>query len=129
MIRILVDPAPIDIAAEMALAEAGPDDGGAGAVATFTGLVRTDDGVDTLELEHYPGATEAALIEHARAHLAPFKLPKRVIFRDDLPRNTAGKLLKRELRAHYAAAPPPPDGVPDTGAPDTGAFGAVAHAR
>ncbi len=45
----------------MALAEAGPDDGGAGAVATFTGLVRTDDGVDTLELEHYPGATEAAL--------------------------------------------------------------------
>jgi len=61
MIRILVDPAPIDIAAEMALAEAGPDDGGAGAVATFTGLVRTDDGVDTLELEHYPGATEAAL--------------------------------------------------------------------
>ena len=46
MIRILVDPAPIDIAAEMALAEAGPDDGGAGAVATFTGLVRTDDGVD-----------------------------------------------------------------------------------
>ena len=61
MIRILVDPAPIDIAAEMALAEAGPDDGGAGAVATFTGLVRTDDGVETLELEHYPGATEAAL--------------------------------------------------------------------
>lgn len=75
------------------------------------------------------GATEAALIEHARAHLAPFKLPKRVIFRDDLPRNTAGKLLKRELRAHYAAAPPPPDAAPDNSAPDTGAFGAVAHAR
>ncbi len=58
MIRVVVDRQPIDIAAEMALAEAAA---GAGAVATFTGLVRADDGVGTLELEHYPGATEAAL--------------------------------------------------------------------
>ena len=57
MIRIIVDQAPIDAAAEMASIEAG----GAGAVATFTGLVRADDGVGTLELEHYPGATQAAL--------------------------------------------------------------------
>jgi fatty-acyl-CoA synthase len=46
-------------------------------------------------------ADEAALIEHARPSLAAFKLPKRVILADSLPRNTAGKLLKRELRAHY----------------------------
>ena len=58
MIRIVVTPEAIDIAAEMALAEAAA---GTGAVATFTGLVRADDGVGTLELEHYPGATEAAL--------------------------------------------------------------------
>lgn len=57
MIRIVVDRASIDLAREMAAIEAG----GAGAVATFTGLVRADDGVGTLELEHYPGATEAAL--------------------------------------------------------------------
>jgi len=44
---------------------------------------------------------EAALIAHARAHLAAFKLPKRVAFVDTLPRNTAGKLLKRELRRAY----------------------------
>ncbi len=56
MIRILVSPDPIDIAAEMTRVE-----DGVGAVATFTGLVRADDGVGTLELEHYPGATEAAL--------------------------------------------------------------------
>jgi len=46
--------------------------------------------------------TEEMLIAHARAHLAPFKLPKRVAFVDNLPRNTAGKLLKRELRRQLA---------------------------
>jgi fatty-acyl-CoA synthase len=46
-------------------------------------------------------ADEAALIEHARPVLAAFKLPKRVILAESLPRNTAGKLLKRELRALY----------------------------
>jgi fatty-acyl-CoA synthase len=47
-------------------------------------------------------AAEPELIAHARQSLAPFKLPKRVIFTDALPRNTAGKLLKRELRKRYA---------------------------
>ena len=44
-------------------------------------------------------ANEGELVEHARPNLAAFKLPKRIIFADSLPRNTAGKLLKRELRA------------------------------
>ena len=46
------------------------------------------------------GATtdEAALIAHARVSLAAYKLPKKVIFVENLPKNTAGKLLKRELR-------------------------------
>jgi len=67
MIRIHVSAEPIDLAAEMAAVEQAE---GAGAVATFTGLVRSDDGVGVLELEHYPGATEAALralVEEARA--------------------------------------------------------------
>ncbi|HEU0044446.1 molybdenum cofactor biosynthesis protein MoaE [Sphingomonas sp.] len=57
MIRISVQAAPIDLAAELEHAELA----GAGAVATFTGLVRADDAVELLELEHYPGSTEAAL--------------------------------------------------------------------
>ena len=55
MIRVVVGREAIDVAAEHERLELG------GAVATFTGLVRADDGVTTLELEHYPGATEAAL--------------------------------------------------------------------
>jgi len=57
MIRVVVQATPIDLAAEFAAAEAAD----AGAVATFTGLVRGDDGVTELALEHYPGATERAL--------------------------------------------------------------------
>jgi fatty-acyl-CoA synthase len=46
--------------------------------------------------------TEAAVIEGARQWLAPFKLPKRVVFVDALPKNPSGKLLKRELRTRLA---------------------------
>jgi molybdopterin synthase catalytic subunit len=62
MICVRVSMVPIDIAAEMNEAER------SGAVATFTGLVRADDGVSELTLEHYPGATERAL--EALAHEA-----------------------------------------------------------
>ena len=57
MIRVLVSEAPVDAEAELVALERA----GGGAVATFTGLVRGDDGVGELLLEHYPGATEAAL--------------------------------------------------------------------
>ena len=57
MIRVVVQHEPIDQAAEFAAIMAA----GVGGIATFAGVVRADDGVTTLELEHYPGATEAAL--------------------------------------------------------------------
>lgn len=44
---------------------------------------------------------ERELIEAARARLAPFKAPKRVMFVDALPRNASGKVLKRELRERF----------------------------
>ena len=34
---------------------------GGGAVASFTGIARDDDGVAAIELEHYPAMTEASL--------------------------------------------------------------------
>jgi malonyl-CoA/methylmalonyl-CoA synthetase len=47
--------------------------------------------------------TEAAVIGALEQRLAKFKLPKRVIFADDLPRNTMGKVQKNVLREQNAA--------------------------
>jgi malonyl-CoA/methylmalonyl-CoA synthetase len=38
------------------------------------------------------------LIRFCREHLAPYKSPKAIVFRDDLPRNAMGKVQKAELR-------------------------------
>ena len=47
---------------------------GAGAVVTFTGLVRGDGGLTALDIEHYPGMTERALRDHAQAAVDRFEL-------------------------------------------------------
>ncbi|GAB3275771.1 acyl-CoA synthetase [Parahaliea aestuarii] len=41
---------------------------------------------------------EDAVIRFCQSRLATFKVPKRIVFADDLPRNPSGKILKRELR-------------------------------
>jgi malonyl-CoA/methylmalonyl-CoA synthetase len=47
-------------------------------------------------------ADEKAVIANLEGRLAKFKLPKRVIFVDDLPRNTMGKVQKNVLREQNA---------------------------
>jgi long-chain acyl-CoA synthetase len=42
--------------------------------------------------------TEADLIEHCRKSLTGYKVPKRVHFRDELPKTNVGKILRRELK-------------------------------
>ena len=44
---------------------------------------------------------EAAVIKALDGQIAKFKMPKRVIFVDDLPRNTMGKVQKNVLRETY----------------------------
>ena len=46
-------------------------------------------------------ATEDDIQEHVREHLAGFKVPKSVEFRDELPKGATGKILKRVLREPY----------------------------
>ena len=45
-----------------------------------------------------PGLTSEALIEHCREQLTGYKIPRRVEFRDELPKTNVGKVLRRELR-------------------------------
>ncbi len=49
------------------------------------------------------GLTEAEVVAHCQAQLARFKVPKKVVFAESLPRNPSGKLLKRDLRSRYQA--------------------------
>ena len=48
----------------------------------------------------YPGAPEAGLKDYVKANLARYKVPREIVFLDILPRNTTGKILKRELLAN-----------------------------
>lgn len=56
MIRIEIGETPLD---RSALDELGSL--GGGAVASFTGIAREDDGISAIELEHYPAMTQASL--------------------------------------------------------------------
>jgi fatty-acyl-CoA synthase len=46
---------------------------------------------------------EEAVVAHCRSYMAHFKVPKRVILTESLPKNPSGKILKRELRERFAA--------------------------
>jgi long-chain acyl-CoA synthetase len=42
--------------------------------------------------------TEADVIAHCRANLTGYKIPKSVVFKDELPKTNVGKILRRALR-------------------------------
>jgi malonyl-CoA/methylmalonyl-CoA synthetase len=48
------------------------------------------------------GLAERQVLEALNGRLAKFKMPKRVIFVDELPRNAMGKVQKNILRDAYA---------------------------
>ncbi|QXQ07460.1 long-chain-fatty-acid--CoA ligase [Sphingosinicellaceae bacterium] len=47
--------------------------------------------------------TTGEVLDHCSTHLSSFKVPKRVVFLDNLPRNASGKILKRDLRLSMLA--------------------------
>jgi long-chain acyl-CoA synthetase len=58
-------------------------------------VVEVEDGVDASD------ALATELVAHCRAHLAGYKVPRSIDFRDKLPRMETGKLAKRTLRDAY----------------------------
>jgi molybdopterin synthase catalytic subunit len=61
-VRISIQTEDFDIAAESEALAKGRDD--VGAIVLFSGLVRADDGLTSLTLEHYPGMTEREIARH-----------------------------------------------------------------
>ncbi len=47
--------------------------------------------------------TESEIIEHCKTHLAGFKVPKKVVIADTLPKTPTGKILKRDMRSTYGS--------------------------
>jgi len=45
-----------------------------------------------------PNLTEADLVAHCRRLLTPYKVPRVVEFRTELPKTNVGKILRRQLR-------------------------------
>ena len=49
-----------------------------------------------------PSLTEQGVIDYCSAHLAKYKIPSKVEFMDELPKNTTGKILRKNLREKLA---------------------------
>ena len=62
-----------------------PDDKSGEAVKLF--VVRSD-----------PGVTEQDVLQHCRSNLTGYKMPKEIVFKDELPKTNVGKILRRALR-------------------------------
>jgi molybdopterin synthase catalytic subunit len=96
--RIVVQDAPFDLGQESADFASGHRD--MGAIVTFTGIVRDlpDDPMEAMEIEHYPGMTEAALSEIAQQAIDRFSLG------DALVIHRYGRLIPGEMIMMVATA-------------------------
>lgn len=68
-----------------------PDPHSGEAVALF--VVRRDQGLSA-----------GALLEHCAKYLTRYKLPKRIEFREQLPKTPLGKILRRQLKEDAMAS-------------------------
>ena len=101
MSDIRVQSAAFDPGAELSRFTAAQTQPGAGAVVSFSGLVR-DDGGDLrhLEIEHYPAMTEAALARHAETARRRFALGGALVI------HRHGRLAPGEVIMMVATAAP-----------------------
>jgi acyl-CoA synthetase (AMP-forming)/AMP-acid ligase II len=69
--------------------------------------------VALVELADGATAAEADIVAHAGAHIARYKLPKAVLFLDEIVRSPSGKADYRWARAQVAPVAPAPDATPE----------------
>jgi molybdopterin synthase catalytic subunit len=103
MPSVSVQAEPFDVGAEMAALAGSRTD--IGAIASFTGLCRADDGLAGMTLEHWPGVTERAITAIVDQALARWPLTGcRVIHRYGPMRPGDGIVLVLAASAHRNAA-------------------------
>jgi len=59
---------------------------------------RSGEAVRAVIVKKDPSLTKEAVIEHCKANLTGYKIPREVEFRESLPKTPVGKILRRELR-------------------------------
>lgn len=99
--QVRVQEAPFDLGAEVAAFAAGAT--GAGAVVTFTGLVRADGGLTAMVIEHYPGMTEAAIRDHTAAAVARFGLADALVIHRHGPLTPGEAIMMVATSARHRA--------------------------
>jgi long-chain acyl-CoA synthetase len=56
-----------------------------------------------IQLKAGSEASEEDIRRHVGQHIAKFKVPRRIVFQDGLPKNSTGKIQKRLIREQFAA--------------------------
>jgi long-chain acyl-CoA synthetase len=59
---------------------------------------KTGEAIKIFVVKKDPNLTEASILEHCRANLTGYKIPRQIAFRTELPKTNVGKILRRELR-------------------------------
>lgn len=59
---------------------------------------RTSEAVKAFVVAKDPSLTEEEVKAYCREHLTNYKIPKYVVFRDELPKSNVGKILRRKLQ-------------------------------
>ena len=104
--RVAVQSASFDLGAESAAFALSAAGAGAGAVVTFTGIVRDlSGGLAAMDIEHYPGMTERAILEITRQAVSRWELiDALVIHRHGTLRVGEPIMMVATAAAHRASA-------------------------
>jgi long-chain acyl-CoA synthetase len=58
----------------------------------------TGEAVKAFVVSRNPALTEADIKAHCKQHITSYKIPKTIVFKDELPKTPVGKILRRMLR-------------------------------
>ena len=64
-------------------------------------LMRKGESVMAVIVKSNPDLTEEKIKDYCRKNLTAYKIPRTIIFVNELPKTNVGKILRREIRDKY----------------------------